>query len=347
LALSGAAWLLLPRGVRGKPLALLLWLPLLLPQRGLPPDGSADVIVLDVGQGLSVLVRTANHALLYDMGPARPGGFDAGAATVVPALHALGVRRLDMAVVSHGDNDHAGGFASVIQAFPATMVLAPAGMWETPTSCRSGQSWRWDGVAFRFLHPPRYFPYLDNESSCVLKIEARQGASALLAGDIGEVVERGLVRREGARLHADVVVVAHHGSKGSSDRAFVAATGAGLALVSAGHDNRFGHPAPGIVARWEASGARIAATPATGAQHVRLGPHGVAFTAERKARRWLWDAAILAVGPDRWRQPGAGTGEGGRLAHDPAAVAVGRRAGDHRGTVLVPAGQGGDAAGPR
>src|SRR5690606_10409006 len=144
LALAGAAWLLLPRGVRGTPLALLLWLPLLWPQRALPPEGSADVIVLDVGQGLSVLVRTAHHALLYDMGPARPGGFDAGAATVVPALHALGVRRIDMAVVSHGDNDHAGGFDSVMQAFPASMVLAPEGMWEAPASCRSGQSWTWD-----------------------------------------------------------------------------------------------------------------------------------------------------------------------------------------------------------
>ena len=359
LALAGAAWLLLPRGVRGKPLALLLWLPLLWPQRGLPPEGSADVIVLDVGQGLSVLVRTANHTLLYDMGPARPGGFDAGAGTVVPALHALGIRHLDMAVVSHGDNDHAGGYASVMQSFPAALVLMPDGMLErrkprlprfaasaAPTDCRSGQSWTWDGVAFRFLHPPRYFPYLDNESSCVLKVEARQG-SALLAGDIGEVVERGLVRREGASLRSDVVLVAHHGSKGSSDPAFVAAVDARLALVSAGHDNRFGHPAPEIVARWEASGARIAATPATGAQRILLGPRGIAFTAERKARRRLWDAAILAAGPDAWREPGAGTGEGGRLAHDPAAVAVGRRAGDHRGAVLVPAGQGGDAAGPR
>src|SRR5690606_30236337 len=205
----------------------------------------------------------------------------------------------------HGDNDHAGGYDSVMQSFPAAIVMAPDGMWErrkprigaiaasaAPASCRAGQSWTWDGVAFRFLHPPQHFPYLDNESSCVLAIEA-SGASALLPGDIGEVMERGLVRREGAHLHADVVVVAHHGSKGSSDPAFVAATGAGLALVSAGHDNRFGHPAPGIVARWEASGARIAATPATGAQRVRLGRHGIAFTAERKARRRLWDAAIL------------------------------------------------------
>src|SRR5690606_8737867 len=217
----------------------------------------------------------------------------AGAAAVVPALHALGVRRLDMAVVSHGDNDHAGGYASVMQSFPASMVLMPEGMWErrkprseaiaataAPTNCLSGQSWTWDGVAFRFLHPPRYFPYLDNESSCVLKVEAGNG-SALLPGDIGEGVERGLARREGARLQSDVVLVAHHGSKGSSDPAFVAAVGARLALVSAGHDNRFGHPAAGIVARWEASGARIAATPATGAQRILLGPRRLAFTAER------------------------------------------------------------------
>src|SRR5690606_17599188 len=203
LALVAAFWLLLPRGVPGKPMALLLWLPLLWPSRQLPRQGELEVVVLDVGQGLSVLVRTAHHALLYDMGPARPGGFDAGAATVVPAMHALGVRRLDMAVVSHGDNDHAGGYASLTQAFPASMVLMPEGMWErrkprsaamaeveaipaiaataAPTNCLSGQSWTWDGVAFRFLHPPRYFPYLDNESSCVLKVEAGQG-SALLPG---------------------------------------------------------------------------------------------------------------------------------------------------------------------
>src|SRR5690606_19079321 len=88
----------------------------------------AELWVLDVGQGLSVLVRTPRHALLYDMGAAHAGGFDAGADVVVPALHALGVRRLDAAVVSHGDNDHAGGFAGVARAFPPGIVLAPPGM---------------------------------------------------------------------------------------------------------------------------------------------------------------------------------------------------------------------------
>src|SRR5690606_17419702 len=93
LALSGAFWCLLPRGLPGKPLALLLWLPLLWPARGLPQPGAAELVVLDVGQGLSVLVRTARHSLLYDMGPAQPEGFDAGERVAVPALRALGVRR--------------------------------------------------------------------------------------------------------------------------------------------------------------------------------------------------------------------------------------------------------------
>src|SRR3546814_5139535 len=89
LAILGGFWLLLPRGLPGKPLALLLWLPLLWPQRGLPAHGAAEVVVLDVGQGLSVLVRSAGHALLFDMGPGQPEGFDAGASVVVPELHAL------------------------------------------------------------------------------------------------------------------------------------------------------------------------------------------------------------------------------------------------------------------
>src|SRR5690606_8482897 len=109
LALAGAFWLLLPRPVPGRALALLLWLPLLWPDRQAPAHGEAEVLVLDVGQGLAVLVRTARHAMLYDAGPAVPGGWDAGERVVVPALHALGVRALDTVVVSHADADHAGG----------------------------------------------------------------------------------------------------------------------------------------------------------------------------------------------------------------------------------------------
>ena len=299
VAIAGAFWLLLPRGVPGKPLALLLWLPLLWPQRSLPEGGAFDLTVIDVGQGLSVVVRTANHTLLYDMGPAVHDGFDAGERAVTPTLHALGVSRLDAAVISHGDNDHAGGWPAVRQEFPVARSYAPEG---SPTAtdrhCLAGQQWRWDGVTFRFLHPTPDFPYLGNEAGCVLRVEGARHA-ALLTADIGEVIERTLVRREPRALRADVVVVPHHGSDGSSDPAFIAATHARLALVSSGWDNRFGHPRPPVVARWCAAGAEVADTSREGALTVRVNADAITLSRRRVAHARLWDAARRA-GDDHW-----------------------------------------------
>lgn len=292
LALIGAFWLLLPRGTPGKWLALLLWLPLLWPDRRIPQAGEAELLVIDVGQGLSVLVRTQRHVLLYDMGPAIRDGFDAGDRAVVPALHALGVRRLDRAVISHGDNDHAGGFDAVRAEFPVVDVAAPDAVGSpVPTAaCVAGQHWRWDGVEFRFLHPPPHFPYLANESSCVLRIESAHG-TALLTGDIGEVIERDLVRLHAARLKSDVVLMAHHGSAGSSDPSFVETTRPRLALVSSGHGNRFGHPKPQVMQRWEHAGARTYDTSAGGALRVGLREDGLRVETRRGAQPRWWDAA--------------------------------------------------------
>lgn len=298
LALLGGFWLLLPRGIPGKPVAVMLWLPLLCPNLHLPRQGEADLVVIDVGQGLSVLVRTAHHNLLYDMGPAMPEGFDAGERVGVPALHALGVRRLDMAVVSHGDNDHAGGFPAVARAFPPALALTPDGAPPLPNgrSCLAGQTWQWDGVRFRFLHPPLYFPYLGNDAGCVLRIETPHGA-ALLTADIDQIIERDLLRGNRADVRADVVVVAHHGSNGSSDPAFVAATSARYALISAGYGNRFHHPRPQAVARWQQAGAQVLVTMDTGAQHVRLGANGVTVEGRRRLQPRLWDAAGRRMSP--------------------------------------------------
>lgn len=303
LALLGAFWLLLPRGVPGKSLALLLWLPLLWPARGLPAHGEAELVMLDVGQGLSVLVRTRHHALLYDMGPKVEDGFDAGERVVVPALRALGVRRLDVAMASHGDNDHAGGLAAVHVAFPqAELFGAPGDPLPETGDCLAGREWRWDGVRIRVLHPGAYFPYLKNDSSCVLRIETRHGA-ALLTGDIGEVVERKLVREQPRALRARIVTVAHHGSSGSSDPAFVAATGASIALVSAGHGNRFRHPADEVVERWQEAGAQVPVSADTGAVRLRLGAGGVHYDARRASHARLWDAVRRA---ERLRTPDDG-----------------------------------------
>lgn len=295
LALLSAFWCLLPRGVPGKRLAVLLWLPLLWPDRALPGHGEAELVVLDVGQGLSVAVRTARHTLLYDMGPAVPDGFDAGERAVVPALRALGVYALDAAVISHGDNDHAGGYASVEETYDIRHRFAPqdsglaakiAGL----RDCRAGHAWTWEGVRFRFLHPPRHFPYLRNESSCVLRIETAHGA-ALLTGDIGHVIERDLRRRDPASVRADVVLMAHHGSGGSSDPGFVAATGARWAPISAGYGNRFRHPKAEVVDLWRHHGAQTPTTALTGALRLRLAVGGTVVASERGRHRRWWDAA--------------------------------------------------------
>lgn len=348
LALLGAFWLLLPRAIPGKPLAALLWLPLFWPPLERPAAGEVELVMIDVGQGLSVLVLTAQHQLLYDAGPAIKDGYDAGERAVVPALHALGVARLDRAVISHGDNDHAGGFEAVRAALPVGLAEAPAGApVRVDRPCLAGTAWKWDGVRFRFLHPAPGFPYLDNESSCVLRVESAHGAM-LLTGDIGEVVESRLLRQSPQDLHAEVVLAPHHGSAHSSQAAFVAATGARLVLISAGEGNRFGHPRPAVVARWQASGAEVATTPQGGALRVWLGRAGLQLRERRPWRARLWDAAeraraaaILSAGERTAERAGGlrrvGTGQGRWLA-DGAVAAVGRgRAGDRPGAVLEPA----------
>lgn len=297
LALLGAFWLLLPAGVPGKGLALLLWLPLLWPDVRRPDPGEAVVTVLDVGQGLSVLVRTRSRTLLYDMGPAVPEGYDAGERAVVPALRAHGVRRIDQLVLSHADLDHRGGLDAVRAAFPDAALAAPesAGI-DGARACLPGEDWEWDGVRFSILHPPRYFPDLRNEASCVLRVEAA-GRVALLTGDIGAIIERRLVAEQPDSIRADVVVVAHHGSRHSSDPAFVAATRARHAVVSAGHGNRFRHPGVDVVKRWTAADAMVWDTGRHGALTFGLGRDGVHASARRMEKPRLWDAA---------RQPAVG-----------------------------------------
>jgi competence protein ComEC len=296
LALLGAVWLMMPRGLPARPLALLLWLPLLWPPKQLPAPGEVELTVIDVGQGLAVLVRTANRSLLYDMGPALPDGFDAGERAVAPALRGLGVRRLDAAIISHGDHDHAGGWLAVARAVPVATVLAPQG---SPApgigTCRAGQAWTWDGVVFRMLHPTPWFPYLGNEASCVLRIESRHG-SILLTGDVGEYVEQRLLSDQPDPLRNEIVVVGHHGSAGSSIAPFVQATGARLALVSSGAGNRFNHPRPAVVARWCAAGAEVLDTARSGAIRAWLGADGLQVREWRRARPRLWDAARLRHG---------------------------------------------------
>jgi competence protein ComEC len=298
-ACLGAFWLLLPRGTPARWLGAVLFLPLLWPATPVPATGQAELTVIDVGQGLSLLVRTRTHALLFDTGPANARGLDLGASAVVPALQAMGVRRLDAIIVSHGDNDHAGGVRSVRAAFPQAPLLFPEG---APLAggapCRAGAHWRWDGVDFAILHPPRWLPYLRNDSSCVLRVEA-DGAVALLPGDIGRHVEARLVRELGVRLRADVLVVPHHGSLTSSSEAFLAQVNPRWAVVASGGDNRFGLPKAEIVDRYRARGIAVLGTAGQGALRFTLGRGGaVPVLRWRQDRpRWWRERERFVVAP--------------------------------------------------
>lgn len=282
LALSGIGWLLLPRGLPGKPLAVLLLLPLLLPVQPRLQAGELELTLVDVGQGLSVLLRTREHALLYDAGPAFAGGLDLGEAAVVPALRAQGLRRLDMIVLSHGDNDHAGGAGAVRRAFAVPPLFSgePQRV-GAGAACADQPPWQWDGVSFAFLHPPPHFPELGNEASCVLSVRAA-GGHVLLPGDIGHVIEGRLLRDRGEELAADILLLPHHGSQNSSSPAFVDATRPRLALVASGHRNRFGHPRPEVVQRYLAAGARLEGTVEGGALRIRLDPEGAIEVQRRR-----------------------------------------------------------------
>ena len=290
LATLGALWLFAPRGLPLRGLGLLLFLPLVWPVDRLPAVGGFQAWVLDVGQGLSVVVRTRGHALVYDAGARYPSGFDLGEAVVVPALHALGIDRLDVLMVSHADNDHAGGATAVAEAFPHAGRYAgePGRMALPMQSCRAGQAWRWDGVNFRVLSPDPRATGRRNDRSCVLAVDGA-GGRLLLTGDISSLVEPAVAGAVGSS-RPTVLVVPHHGSRYSSDPAFIAAIGPRLALVSAGWHNRFGHPHPLVLARYAQAGVPLLNTATRGAIEVdappTAEPAATATWRQRHPRYW-------------------------------------------------------------
>ncbi|WP_430389424.1 DNA internalization-related competence protein ComEC/Rec2 [Dyella sp. 20L07] len=289
LATLGALWLFMPRGLPLRWLAGLLFLPLLWPDRALPAYGGFQVWVLDVGQGLSVLLRTQQHALVYDAGARFPSDFDLGEAAVLPSMRALGIEKLDLLVASHADNDHAGGIPAVAAAFPAAERYAgEAERLPIPmTPCEVGQSWEWDGVALRVL-PTAGASGSANDRSCVLLVEGR-GGRILLTGDISAQIEPTVAAAipEGGPL---VLSVPHHGSRTSSSAPFIASTEPVLALISSGWRNRFRHPHPLVIQRYEGADVPWLNTATAGAVQVDFPADGppvvVATWRQRQSRYW-------------------------------------------------------------
>ena len=250
LLAAGSLLLLLPRGFPGRRLAALVLLPLLFPPERPSGEELLRVHVLDVGQGLAVIVQTRRHVLLYDTGASFSPDVSIGDRVVLPVLERMGVAKLDAVVLSHGDDDHSGGFAAIAAALPIDRLYSSFAAPRAPGvryACREFINWRWDGVEFRFLHPatPREN---DNDNSCVLQIRTA-GFSVLLPGDIEAGVERELAAALRGELRSDVLIAAHHGSNTSSSWPFLKMIEPDYVIFAAGYRNAFGHPSPRVVER--------------------------------------------------------------------------------------------------
>jgi len=284
LVLLGAFLILLPAGIPLRSLGLVLLLPLFFTPQTRPPMGQAELWMLDVGQGSALLLRTHGHALLYDAGP-RFGDFDTGERIVLPSLRALGVQRLDLMLLSHADNDHAGGAPALQRQFPVARVVSgeparlPASLAAEPCEARQ---WQWDGVQFSTW---QWAAARDgNQASCVLRVEAG-GEALLLTGDIDSAAERALLG-SGLSLSARWLLAPHHGSRTSSSMALLEQVAPEAVLVSRGRHNAFGHPAPEVLARYRGLGIRVHDSAEQGALRIRLGAFEQAQALRDHARFW-------------------------------------------------------------
>lgn len=309
-ATAGVIWLLLPGGPglglsAGFParwLGILMGLPLFLVSPEKPAEGELWLTVLDVGQGLSVMLRTRDHVMLYDTG-SRYGDSDSGKYVILPFLRGEGVRALDRMIVSHADSDHSGGALSILANIPTRTLLTSIAD-DHPVrqavsdnrDCLAGDKWEWDGVHFEILHPLKSdflqrWKRKTNAMSCVLKVTTPHG-SVLLPGDIDRKTEVDLLHRTGVALASDVLIVPHHGSRSSSSEAFVQQIDPDYAIFTAGYRSRFGHPHPEIIKRYHEQGSSLRRSDYDGAVLLRFTRGRIKVDSWRVLNRRFWH--------DRW-----------------------------------------------
>lgn len=253
-------WLLLARrGVSGMALWPALVLLLLWFVRAPAPQSVA--MLMDVGQGQSMVFISPQATLLYDSGPRFSEHFDTGAAIVVPVLQRHGVRTVTDMIVSHADLDHAGGTAAILQGMAVTNLWVGEALPGLPASSppqqdchQADDTWMAlsDELLYRFLVLPSEARALvrdsGNNRSCVVQVQWYD-QRFLLTGDISVDVEQQLVRRYGDELKSEVLVLGHHGSQTSSALVFLQTVAPAEVWISAGFNNRFGHPAPVVLER--------------------------------------------------------------------------------------------------
>jgi competence protein ComEC len=286
-----ALWVVLPRAWPGRPIALLAVVVLLLYKPPPPPRDCIDAHILDVGQGLAVVVQSRRHTLVYDTGASYRDGGSAAEQLVLPFLRYRGIRAVDWLIVSHADDDHAGGVDALVRHIEIRRILAGEVLPDAGRDimmCNAGQSWQADGVDYAIIHPPAGAGFTGNDTSCVLAVNVGHH-QLLLTGDIEHAAEQDLLARKAAS-GAGVVLIPHHGSLTSSSPGFVNHLRPEIAIASVGYANRWGFPREPVLRRWEGAGARVLDTASSGAVSLRLcAAEGISrLRQERQQRRRFW-----------------------------------------------------------
>ena len=265
--------------------------------------GEFKFTILDVGQGLSAVIQTQNHTLVYDV-----GNSSAGKMVVRPFLKDKGIKDIDLLLLSHDDSDHTGGLESLRDYFTITKLMAPPKVFNSLNrnknfmlysslaniNCNEGQYWQWDGVHFFAISPaetsktsvtpPKTKKLKDNDQSCILKIW-NEKVSILLPGDLeikgekllldhisfklkeslGQSYSPGEIDQLKVNLKADILVAPHHGSKSSTSFAFLEAVSPSQVVFAVGYLNHFGHPHSLIKERYKSINAKAFNTALVGA----------------------------------------------------------------------------------
>lgn len=263
----GVLLLLAPRGLPIRLMGLFWLIPLCFytpPKPNL--EGEVWFTLLDIGQGLAAVVQTKNHLLLYDTGQKFSTG-DSGSSVIIPYLRQIGIKNIEMLVVSHGDSDHSGGADSILKLLPVAKILTSVPeklVLGAASSCTDGQHWQWDRVDFHILSPPKNTSLTDNNASCILKITSGIN-SILLPGDIEKTAEDLLVKNHSRELPATILIAPHHGSATSSTVSLSKLVAPRYVLFPVGYKNRFRLPHKKILARYRGENARLLNTAQTGA----------------------------------------------------------------------------------
>lgn len=277
LAMIALVILFLPYAFPARLLSVFLLMPLFFQKTESLPEAIFELHVLDVGQGLSVFIKTKNHNLLFDTGARFSDRFDLGEKVVVPFLRHVGVNKLDRMIISNGDNDHIGGAQSVINTMQIDEVIGRDidKLEHSNTSlCTKGQKWIWDGVTFEILHPQHQAYRKRNNYSCVLKVSNTIN-SVLITGDIEKKAEKELLQEQKELLKANVLIVPHHGSKTSSSLAFLQAVQPEIAIYSSGFLNRYRFPKEKVVERYRQLDIEQLNTASSGHISLLMGLEGI------------------------------------------------------------------------